>query len=94
MQEARLTRIPAHSNARRVNCRQAHLVAALMGDRARVTKRRMPCWWRIPEITRQWVSDRVRDSAAATGMNQRLVALVLHQALAVVLPSPSERDVD
>ncbi len=38
MEEARLTRIPAHSNARRVNYWQAHLVAALMCDGARFTK--------------------------------------------------------
>jgi hypothetical protein len=42
MEEGRLTRIPAHSNARRVNYRQAHLVAALMCDGARFTKPALP----------------------------------------------------
>jgi hypothetical protein len=42
MEEARLTGIPAHSNARRVNYWQAHLVATLMCDGARVTKPALP----------------------------------------------------
>ena len=42
MEEARLTRIPAHSNARRVNYRQAHLVATLVCDGARFTKPALP----------------------------------------------------
>ena len=32
------------------------------------------CRWRIPEITRRWVFDKVRDSVAATDMNQILMA--------------------
>jgi hypothetical protein len=42
MEEARLTRIPANSNARRINYRQAHLVTALMCDGARFTKPALP----------------------------------------------------
>ena len=38
MEEDGLTRIPAHSDARRVNYGQAHLVATLMCDEARFTK--------------------------------------------------------
>src|SRR5260370_30563514 len=42
MEEERLTRIPAHSNARRVNYWQAHLVATLVCDGARFTKPALP----------------------------------------------------
>ena len=42
MEEECLTRIPAYSNARRVNYRQAHLVATLMCDGARFTKPALP----------------------------------------------------
>jgi len=38
MEEDGLTRVPAHSNAGRVNDWQAHLVATLMCDDARFTK--------------------------------------------------------
>ena len=38
MEEGRLTCIPAHSNARRVNYQQTHLVATLMCDGARFTE--------------------------------------------------------
>ena len=51
------------------------------------------CRWRILQITRLLASDSVRDSAAAIGMKQRLMASVLHLALAAGLPSPSARDV-
>ena len=37
-----LTRIPAHSNARRVNYGQAHLVAALVCGSAHFTKLALP----------------------------------------------------
>src|SRR5258707_5368410 len=42
MEEERLARIPAHSNARRVNYRQAHLVATLVCEGARFTKPALP----------------------------------------------------
>src|SRR5258705_4103974 len=41
-EEERLTRISAHSNARRVNYRQAHLVATLVCDGAGLTKPALP----------------------------------------------------
>jgi hypothetical protein len=44
------------------------------------------------EIMRQWESDRVRDNAAATGVNQSLTSLCLHQIPAAVLPRQSGRD--
>jgi hypothetical protein len=42
MEAERLTRISAHSNARRVNDRQAHLVATLVCYGARFTKPALP----------------------------------------------------
>jgi hypothetical protein len=39
------------------------------------------------EITRRSGSDRVRDSASATGMKRSLLVCFLHQALAVALPA-------
>jgi hypothetical protein len=45
------------------------------------------------KITRRWASDRVRDSAPATGTKPSLRASVLQPALAAALSSPSERDV-
>ena len=42
MEEECLARIPAHSNARRVNYRQTHLVATFMSDGARYTKPALP----------------------------------------------------
>jgi hypothetical protein len=42
MEGERLTRIPAYANTRRVNYRQAHFVATLMGDGARFTKPALP----------------------------------------------------
>jgi hypothetical protein len=46
------------------------------------------------KITRRWVSDRVRDSAVATGRKQSSTSPLLNQALAAVLSSRSERDGD
>jgi hypothetical protein len=53
----------------------------------------LPVVGELLKITRRWASDRVRDSAAATGTKQSLMASVLRQVLAAVLSSPSERDV-
>ena len=52
------------------------------------------CPWRIPKIMRQWVSDKGRDSVAASEMNQVLLASPLSLDLAVVLPIPSAHVVD
>jgi hypothetical protein len=46
------------------------------------------------KIMERWVSDRVRNNAAATGMNQSLTSLCLHQVPATVHPCQSGRDVD
>jgi hypothetical protein len=45
-------------------------------------------------LMRLLASDRVRDSAAATGTKQSLRPLCFHRALAAVLLNPNERDVD
>jgi hypothetical protein len=52
------------------------------------------CHWRIPEITRRWVSETVRDSVAATDMKRSLAAPLPHRVLAAVLPSPNAHVVD
>src|SRR5947209_12382780 len=53
----------------------------------------MTCRWRILQVTRLSLSDRGGDSAAASGMKQRLMASVLHRALVADLPSPSAHGV-
>ena len=50
--------------------------------------------WRIPEIRQQWASDRVRDSAVATGMKQSVTPSAHQRAPEASLPNPSAGDVD
>jgi hypothetical protein len=46
------------------------------------------------EIRRRWVSETVRDSAAATDMTRSLAAPLRHRVLAAALPSPNAHVVD
>jgi hypothetical protein len=62
MEEERLTRISAHSNARRVSYRQAHFVATLVCDGARFTKPALP-------ISRAFGTDLGRGLDATTLAN-------------------------
>src|SRR5262249_13066094 len=54
----------------------------------------LACPWRIPEIRRRWVSDTVRDSAAATDMNHNLTAYAFLPNIRAVLPSPNAHVAD
>jgi hypothetical protein len=59
-----------------------------------IRDRLIACHGRIVEITRQWESDRGRDSVAASDMNQSLVAWSLPPDRVTVLVSPSAHVVD
>jgi hypothetical protein len=63
------------------------------GSPAAVNEARQRVSGEIPEITRPWASDRVRDSAAATGMKRTSMSQLVHYVLAVVPSSPSACDV-